>query len=606
MNEKSFLILAVLATALAGCAGTSPRDSSTQSAEAAMSEPKPVFTEHRGDDDLLTAGLGLDGLRALVPPAFADPAHPTAVELRRRAIWSNFRGIADLRPDGGYGSRYGDLSPAPGREASALLKLPGASQPHRVLAQIPDAFDPKARCLVVAAASGSRGVYGAVALASAWGLPKGCAVVHTDKGAGTDYLDASAPQEAVALDGRRTTFAPGGFEENDAAFAPTRDFGDHRILVKHAHSGDNPEADWGRHMKQAAAFGLRALDAARPQEAPFTFANTRIIALGVSNGGGAVLRAVEEGNAESGEWLDAAVAISPNVYAGEGGRQLFDYASEAALWMPCALLDARFDALPLARPGGVVPPAFAARCASLKAAGWLQSPDPASQAREVLSYLHAQGWSDEAIEAGALNVAFDLWRSILATYSAAYSRTGANAMPCGYGFAALDPQGQPRASTAAERAAWWSDASGIPPGAGVALLDANATGDSPDPAWNGLRCLRALWEGDDAAAKKLHEGVEATRAKLPRAGVPVVLLHGRDDGLIPAAFSGRAYAEWAKANGRDVHYEEISDAQHFDAFIALPAWNGRYRPMLEPAYEALDGIFAGFTGAGSTSGKSMD
>ena len=29
-------------------------------------------SEHRGQDDLLTAGLGLDGLRAMVPPTFAD------------------------------------------------------------------------------------------------------------------------------------------------------------------------------------------------------------------------------------------------------------------------------------------------------------------------------------------------------------------------------------------------------------------------------------------------------------------------------------------------------------------------------------------------------
>src|SRR4249919_4326790 len=38
-------------------------------------------TEHRSGDDLLTAGLGRDGLRAPTAPAFADPAHPTAAEL---------------------------------------------------------------------------------------------------------------------------------------------------------------------------------------------------------------------------------------------------------------------------------------------------------------------------------------------------------------------------------------------------------------------------------------------------------------------------------------------------------------------------------------------
>src|SRR3546814_18482659 len=77
----------------------------------------------------------------MVPPAFADAAHPTAPELRRRAIWSNWRGIADLAPGGGYGTLYGTTQAVPGREFSALVKVEGASQPHRVLVQVPDAFD---------------------------------------------------------------------------------------------------------------------------------------------------------------------------------------------------------------------------------------------------------------------------------------------------------------------------------------------------------------------------------------------------------------------------------------------------------------------------------
>ena len=34
-------------------------------------------SEHRGSDDLLTAGLGLAGLRSMAPPAFADASAPT-------------------------------------------------------------------------------------------------------------------------------------------------------------------------------------------------------------------------------------------------------------------------------------------------------------------------------------------------------------------------------------------------------------------------------------------------------------------------------------------------------------------------------------------------
>ena len=63
-------------------------------------------TAHRGGDDLLSAGLGLAGLRG-APSAYADPLHPTPAELRRRAIQASWKGIADLGPLGGYGSVYG-------------------------------------------------------------------------------------------------------------------------------------------------------------------------------------------------------------------------------------------------------------------------------------------------------------------------------------------------------------------------------------------------------------------------------------------------------------------------------------------------------------------
>src|SRR6185312_11581192 len=97
-------------------------------ARICMASPSDMFTseqtsEHRGGDDLLTAGLGLDGLRTVPPPVFADAAHPTTVELRRRAIWHNWRGIADLAPGGGYGELFGSTASVPGREYSAYAKV---------------------------------------------------------------------------------------------------------------------------------------------------------------------------------------------------------------------------------------------------------------------------------------------------------------------------------------------------------------------------------------------------------------------------------------------------------------------------------------------------
>src|SRR5690606_39769804 len=188
MNVPRTALAATLALSLAACASTPSTPSAASEADAGRFGPTHASV-HRGGDDLLTAGLGLEGLQAMVPPAFADATHPTPAELRRRAIWSNWRGIADLSPGGGYGSLYGSVANVPGREFAAFATVPGATQPHRVLVQLPDAFDAGKRCVVVTASSGSRGIYGSIAVAGAWGLPRGCAVAYTDKGNGTDYFD---------------------------------------------------------------------------------------------------------------------------------------------------------------------------------------------------------------------------------------------------------------------------------------------------------------------------------------------------------------------------------------------------------------------------------
>ena len=531
-------------------------------------------TTHRDGDDLLTAGLGRDGLRAMTAPAFADPAHPTPAELRRRALWSNWRGIADLMPGGGYGDWYGSTATVPGREFSALATLPGAKHPHRVLVQLPDAFDAAKPCVVVGASSGSRGIYGAIAVAGAWALPKGCAVAYTDKAAGTDYFDLDAGQ-GVALDG---TVAG---RDAALAFEPAAS-SMHGIAVKHAHSQDNAEADWGRHVKQAAEFALQALNDAYPQRG-FTFANTRVIAVGISNGGGAVLRAAEL----EGGWLDAVIAGEPNIQA-EGARPLYDYTTEAALLMPCALLDLEgLPASPLSAQARAMAPV---RCASLAAAGVLPAGDAKAQARAAHEALRASGWTEAALRSGALSVDFDLWRAIAVTYASAYGRFGPGEHPCGYGFAAQNPDFTARAAKDSERAAWWADGSGIPPGAGVGIVDTKLA--APDFTFAGLQCLRALWMQPGADADRVRAGAAELRANLPRADLPVVVIHGVDDGLIPAAFTSQPWVAKAQAAGRNVRYWQVRNAQHFDAFLALPDYRARYVPLLPYVYAALDQVMA--------------
>ena len=541
----------------------------------------PVFeqwreTQHRGSDELLTAGLGIEALRSTSAPAFARPAQPTADEARRRAIWSSWRGIADLTPGGGFGDVYGNLQAAPGREFSAYARVPGARQPHRVLVQVPDSFDPAHACLVAAASSGSRGIYGAIPVAGSWGLAHGCAVAYTDKGAGSDYYDLDA-RSGFQADGTPAT-------QGALAFIPGEATTPHGIAFKHAHSGDNPEADWGRHLLQALQFGLQALDRAYPRSAPFTAANTRTLGVGVSNGGGAVLRAAEI----DGDWFDAMVAGEPNVSVA-GAPPLFDFVTQAALLMPCALL--ALDDLPQPPLQAPLAPASAQRCATLKSAGQVQGDDTAAQARSARQQLADAGLGEDALRAGAFSTGLDLWRAIAATYASAYGRYGAGEHPCAYGFSATGADGRPGPAPAGLRSTWWSEGSGIPPGSGVVLVDGNAARSAEDPLY-GLNCLRALGTGDSADARRVRTGIAAAAARAPRRGLPIVVIHGLHDGLVPIGMTSDRYVPLARKAGAQIAYWRVDHAQHFDSLLAFPDYRKRYVPLLPYMFAAMDQVWA--------------
>ncbi|MFW5927246.1 MAG: 3-hydroxybutyrate oligomer hydrolase family protein, partial [Wenzhouxiangella sp.] len=407
-------------------------------------------TDHRDGDDLLTAGLGVDGLRDGAPEA-RDPAQPSPETLRRMAVHAAWNGLYSLTPAGGVGGLLAELPSVPGREFHAFDQVSGAVQPFRVMLQLPDAFDTEQPCLVVAPASGSRGIYGALPVVAPWALPAGCAVVYTDKGAGTDFFDFSADR-GVGLSGQRVDRG-----EGELGFEPVAsDSPSDAVAMPHLHSEDHPEADWGRHVLRAVRFGLGVL--ARESDLASDPDNFHVIAAGLSNGGGAVLRAAEQ---DREGLLDAVVAVAPNVTA-PGAPPLFDYASLAALYQPCTLADAAaLESMPLADPA--LATAGERRCKALAQAGLLDDPEPA-QARERL--LEA-GFDEPALEQAAVNAALDIWRTVAVGYASAYLRRGPREMPCGYAITAAD-------ATPAQRNAWWATHPGIGVGSGIELDDALA------------------------------------------------------------------------------------------------------------------------------------
>ena len=534
----------------------------------------PSVSVHRDNDDLLTAGLGLKGLQALMPPSFANPDAPTPAELRRRAIYANWRGIADLAPGGGFGDLYGSTVNVPGREYSSTMTVNGAKHSHRVLAQVPDNFDQRKRCLLVAPSSGSRGVYGAIAVAGPWGLPKGCAVAYTDKGTGTDFYDVDS-KSGSNLAGQRSIGEAG-------VFVPTLSdkVRPHEIAFKHAHSRDNPEASWGDHVVQAAEFGLNALSAAFPDHKPFTFENTKVIAVGISNGGGAVLRAAENRNAK----FAAIVAGEPQVYVdGYGSRSLMDYGLEAWTLMACAQLALPEGALPEPPSHAAAKPVMGLWCQRLKMAGVLKGDTVEDLARDAHQQMLAKGWTDASLTAGFASTGFDLWRAVLAAYISAYAKAPVGANPCGFYYTAEDAKTkESRATTAAERAAWWSDSSGIPPGNGIALKN-----DQID-VYQQIQCVAKM--AQDAT---VQQSIQATQAGMPHGDMPVLVMHGRSDGLLPINMTSVPYYKKAQAEGKsNVIFWNIANAQHFDGFLGFPAYGARFVPMLAYMYRGLDQVMA--------------
>jgi hydroxybutyrate-dimer hydrolase len=567
---------------------------------------EPIRREFDGrSDDLLSAGLGPEGLRGPAP-AFADPLAPTALELRRHAIWSNYRALADETEAGGFGRLSG---PRPGErirgiEYLAAVRKPSGAGITTAMLQIPAAFDPAKPCLVAVAASGSRGIYGALPTAGEWGLRRGCAVVHTDKGAGTGFFDLDSAT-AWRIDLTATTDANDPLvlwhPPETPALAAWRRSHPHRLAVRHAHDGGNVERDWGLYLLQAVKVGFRLLQREYPQ-AGIARARTLVIASGVSNGGGAVLRAVE---ADHEGLLDGAVVSEPNVWLEPGPeltirmggrepvrsspRSLLANARLHYLLQPVAVLAptevSAMTAIPEARR-----PALEAWAAQLTDLVFAPGETTAQRAQGARARLEGAGILREAQDGGIANVLFGIWPAIAQAYTGAYARSGPADAACGVSYAAVGADFRARALTAAELAKLAAESSGIPPTAGTQLVDEDGAFASFGSIGH-LLCLEQL-----AADPRTHDGIAETLAAAKTGGKPVVIVHGRRDALIPVNFSSRAwYGRNLQHGGRAARYYEVEHGHHFDAFNAFPGWGERFVPLQPQLLAAMDLMYAHLT-----------
>jgi len=644
-------LAALLALALvAGCGGGSYGGGGTPASDF-NSLPAGVQTvasriEYDGlTDDLLTAGLGANGLASGTAPTTSTL--PSAAELRRLAIYNNYRAIVDTTADGGYGTLYGPSVDANGVATGGQGKIAGGEyiaylddgtgqQNVTLMVQVPTSFDRSKACVITATSSGSRGVYGAISTGE-WGLKHGCAVAYTDKGTGAAPHDLQ--NDTVPLiDGTRTTSA---VAQKTAQFRANLSASDlaafnaatpNRFAFKHAHSQRNPEKDWGRFTLSAIDFAFFVLndrlgDTAADGRRLRTFKpqNTIVIASSISNGGAAALAAAEadtlgviDGVAVSEPALE--MPLNPSIGIQRGATPVFvfakpliDYTTYANLLQSCAALSSQLSGSPFQAAFVTSFGAIAAnRCASLHAKRVLTNAVTADQADEALQLLRNYGWEPESNDLHASLAAFEVAPAVSVTFANALTRSSVADRLCGYSFAATTAAGDVVALPPTALSTMFATGNGVPPSAGVQLVNDLDPGgprrdllsSSPSTAladWNvdGALCLRDLVVGvSTSTTDAMRVGVDETRRNGNLHGKPAIIVHGRADALIPVNHSSRAYTALNKtvepALSR-LSYMEVTNAQHFDSFIGLPGvlpgYDTRYIPLHVYLFRALDAIY---------------
>ncbi len=584
-------------------------------------------------NDLLTAGLGKSGLGSPVPPGFADPLHPTAEELRRLAIYNNYRALVDPTPGGGFGLLYGPNVTANGTvttgegliagdEYLAFEKGDDGRTNVTMMVQVPDSFDPANSCIIAAPSSGSRGVYGAIATAGEWGLKHGCAVAYTDKGTGTGADDLQN-NTVNLIRGERVDATQAGDNSNFTA----RLSGSQRVAFnaatpnrfafKHAHSQQNPEKAWGENVLRSIKFAFSMLNKRLGQRGvQITKRNTIVIASSVSNGGGASVRAVEQ---DDDHIIDGLAVGEPNVNPkfsssftivqsgrpplAAHSRQLIDYITLINVFQGCADLAPANSTAPL----NLAP--SAPRCADLHAKGLIAATTLPEQATEAQKIINDFGILPEQnlVQPGYWFAYVS--QAITVTYANAYGRFSVIDNLCNYSFGATTA-GVPGPLAPGADAAIFGTSNGIPPTSGVNLINNAAPGgakedrvSTPDQNLDGALCLRSLATGKDATtgtpltgtardqARRIGEGVEDIIASGNLHRTPAVFVTGRNDGILPPNFASRAYFglnNVVEGSVSSLHYYEVTNAHHLDSFNQFPGYNAMFIPLHRYFIQAMD------------------
>jgi hydroxybutyrate-dimer hydrolase len=363
-----------------------------------------------------------------------------------------------------------------------------------------------------------------------------------------------------------------------------------------------------------------------------------VIASGISNGGAGALQAAEQ---DLSGLIDGVAITEPNAQPAnlkglrivQGGieqptigKPLLDYFSVANLYQPCAALaltpaeTAGYAIVNLLTPSVIAQ--GATRCASLAAKGLLGGTTTAEQAANARAKLRAYGWLADSDTLQLSHYALAT-PAIVVTYTNALGRVSVLDNLCGFSFANTNAAGDPVAQALPTQLGTFSTGNGVPPTSGVNLVyndAANGGGagkrdilaSSPssgalDLALDGAICQRNITVGrsivsggafdalDAAYAQSIARGIGEVQLTARLRGKPTLIVHGRSDALVPVNHASRAYYganQLAEGNGRrDVSYIEVTNAQHFDAFLGFPGYSDRFVPLHVYLIRALNSMY---------------
>jgi len=608
---------------------TSPSSDSSPASSPVKADFKIQSVIHYDgvNDDLLTAGVGQNALPEITFSAM-DPTNPTPAEIRKATIINNYRSLQDLRTTSGYGSKYGPAvptlfsTPSPegkvsGREYLTYVDDGSGHQNITVMLQIPDDFDRTNPCLIAAPSPGSHGVYGAISSSGEWGLKNHCAVVYTDKGTGNGvhdlFTDTVNLIQGTRTAGQQANFRAQGTAKMDiAGYNSTYPY---RIAQKHAHSQQNPEANWGQDVLTAIRFAFYVLNQ-EPTTPVLTPANTLVIAASIASGGTACLRAAE---LDGDNLIDGVVVAAPiltlrhsadmqEVIIQQGDKTFFNQVYQKTffdavtyynVYQACASANTS-----MGKPG---------RCAALAKEGLLTTLTLSEQVVEAQRRLNDYGILETSNVIAHHYEAADFYASLATLYANAYGRFSVVENLCGYSYAASEGDGLPKPKTLMDLADDFQTSNGAPPTSGTHLIDNQGNEgkginfrSEADNYLQGALCVRHLATGTTGVTRNtgnLLAGEEAEFYKRVQAGLkgvlssgnlrgkPTIVVHGRDDALAPVNFTSRAYYALNQiSKNPSLRYIEITHASHFDALNQLDTQvplNYYFQQALDSLYDHL-------------------